>query len=69
MPKLQLPQKNFLLPWTRPYTNLFQHADFPYSDTFPECFSYEFEGSVYVSLPVAHAIGDYILAAYTPENK
>lgn len=51
------------------YTNLFQHADFPYSDTFPECFSYEFEGSVYVSLPVAHAIGDYILAAYTPENK
>lgn len=51
------------------YTDLFQHADFPYSGTFPECFSYEFEGSVYVSLPVAHAIGDYILAVYTPENK
>lgn len=51
------------------YLNLFQNADFPYSGNFPECFSYEFEGSVYFSLPVAHAIGDYILAVYTPENK
>lgn len=51
------------------YTGLFQNADFPYQGTFPECFSYEYEGSVYFSLPVPHALGDYILAAYTPENK
>lgn len=51
------------------YTGLFQNADFPYQETFPECFSYEYEGSVYFSLPVPHALGDYILAAYTPENK
>lgn len=62
--------KEFLASMDQAYcTDLFQHADFPYSGTFPECFSYEFEGSVYVSLPVAHAIGDYILAVYTPENK
>lgn len=51
------------------YTALFQNADFPYQETFPECFSYEYEGSIYFSLPVAHALGDYILAVYTPENK
>lgn len=51
------------------YTGLFQNADFPYQGTFPECFSYEYEGSVYFSLPVPHALGDYILVAYTPENK
>ena len=51
------------------YTSLFQNADFPYQGTFPECFSYEYEGSVYFSLPAPHALGDYILAAYTPENK
>ena len=51
------------------YTTLFQNADFPYQETFPECFSYEYEGSIYFSLPVAHALGDYILACYTPENK
>lgn len=51
------------------YTGLFQNADFPYQGTFPEFFSYEYEGSVYFSLPVPHALGDYILAAYTPENK
>ena len=51
------------------YTALFQNADFPFQETFPECFSYEYEGSIYFSLPVAHALGDYILAVYTPENK
>lgn len=51
------------------YTTLFQNADFPSQGTFPECFSYEYEGSIYFSLPVPHALGDYILAVYTPENK
>lgn len=51
------------------FMKLFQNADFPYKGNFPECFSYEYEGSIYVSLPVPHAIGDSILIAYTPENK
>lgn len=51
------------------FMKLFQNADFPYKENFPECFSYEYEGSIYVSLPVPHAIGDSILIAYTPENK
>lgn len=51
------------------YTTLFQNADFPYQGTYPECFSYEYEGSIYFSLPVPHALGDCILAVYTPENK
>lgn len=51
------------------YTSLFQKADFPYQENFPECFSYEYEGSIYFSIPTAHALGDYILAVYTPENK
>ena len=51
------------------YIALFQHADFPCQEYFPECFSYEYEGAVYFTLPVAHALGDSILAVYTPENK
>lgn len=51
------------------YTTLFQNADFSSCGTFPDCFSYEYEGSIYFSLPVPHALGDYILAVYTPENK
>ena len=51
------------------YTELFQNADFPFTGNFPESFSYEYEGDVYVSIPVPHAAGDYIIAIYTPENK
>lgn len=51
------------------YTSLFQNADFPFQATFPECFSYEYEGAIYFSLPVPHSLGDSILAVYTPENK
>lgn len=51
------------------YTALFQNADFSSKETFPVCFSYEYEGSIYFSIPVPHVLGDYILAVYTPENK
>ncbi len=62
--------KRFLKEENKDYfIKLFQNADFPYKENFPECFSYEYEGTIYISLPVPHAIGDSILVAYTPENK
>lgn len=51
------------------YTDLFSKADFPYDGSFPESFSYEYEGDIYVSIPVSHAAGDYVIAIFTPENK
>lgn len=51
------------------YTDLFSKADFSYDGSFPESFSYEYEGDIYVSIPVSHAAGDYVIAIFTPENK
>ena len=51
------------------YTDLFNHADFPVGDTFPESFSYEDGGTIFFSIPVPHALGDYAIVKYTPENK
>lgn len=62
------------------YTDMFNYADFPYkapkdSDeepnnaNFPQVFSFESQGTIYVSIPVSHALGDYALVAYTPESK
>lgn len=63
------------------YTEMFRHADFPYKAPkeaaaasseavkFPEVFSYEDQGTIYVSIPVPHALGDYALVEYTPDTK
>lgn len=64
------------------YTDLFQHADFPIKAEengagtslsqafgFPGSFSYEHEGTIFFSIPVSHALGDYAIVAYTPETK
>lgn len=58
------------------YTNMFQQADFPIqkkasdgTPVFPESFSYEDQGTIIVSVPVPHALGDYVLIKYTPETK
>lgn len=51
------------------YTTLFNQADFPYSGTFPESFSYENEGTIFFSIPVPHALGDYAIVMYTPDTK
>lgn len=64
------------------YTDLFQHADFPIKTGesgvgtslcgafgFPGSFSYEYEGTIFFSIPVSHALGDYAIVAYTPETK
>lgn len=51
------------------YTGLFKNADFPFDGYLPSCFSYEHEGDIYFSIPVAHALGDYAIIAYTPDTK
>lgn len=58
------------------YSNMFQQADFPMEETpsdltpaFPESFSYEYQGTIIVSIPVPHSLGDYALIKYTPETK
>ncbi len=57
------------------YTNIFKNADFSSnqpekgSAEFPESFSYEDQGVIIVSIPVAHAFGDFALIEYTPETK
>lgn len=58
------------------YTELFRQADFPLktpatdeSQLFPQSFSYEDQGTIIVSIPVPHALGDYALISYTPETK
>lgn len=51
------------------YTELFNQADFPYTGTFPESFSYEYEGTIFFSIPVPHALGDYAIVMYTPDTK
>ena len=37
--------------------------------TFPQAFSYEKDGDIYLIVPVSHAIGDYALVKYSPETK
>lgn len=51
------------------YTAMFNQADFPVRDTFPESFSYEHEGTIFFSIPVPHALGDYAIVKYTPDTK
>ncbi|MDO4329694.1 MAG: hypothetical protein Q4C66_10200 [Lachnospiraceae bacterium] len=53
------------------YTHMFQHADFPLDPdgTWPSSFSYEKQGEIYFSIPVSHALGDYVIVKFTPETK
>ena len=52
-------------------TAVFNSADFPLSSEtqWPESFSYEKQGPIYFSLPVPHALGDYVLVAFDPTTK
>ena len=52
-------------------TAVFNSADFPLSSEsqWPESFSYEKQGTIYFSLPVPHALGDYVLVAFDPATK
>lgn len=52
-------------------TEVFNGADFPLaSDTaWPEAFSYESHGTICFSVPVPHALGDYVIVAFNPSTK
>ena len=61
---------------TEYYYGLLQNADFSggYTEdsdsvSWPEIFSFEKGGVVYVSLPVSSEAGDYVLIHYSPDNK
>jgi len=58
------------------YAKMFQNADFPLeaassgnTPAFPESFSYEDSGTIIISIPVPHSLGDFALIKYTPETK
>ncbi len=50
---------------------LLAESDFSADDdsNFPESFSYENQGDIYVVIPVTHAAGDYVIAKFTPDTK
>ncbi len=52
-------------------SELLAKSDFSADDdsNFPESFSYENQGDIYVVIPVTHAAGDYVIAKFTPETK
>ena len=39
------------------------------SDAFPQAFSYESQGVIYIAVPVPHALGDYVIVEFHPETK
>ena len=39
------------------------------SNGFPEAFSYVNQGIIYISVPVPHALGDYVIVEFHPEGK
>ena len=52
-------------------TEILKACDFSSAgkDTFPEAFSYENQGIIYVSVPVSHALGDYAIVRFAPDTK
>ena len=52
-------------------TELFESADFPLNQEgeWPQSFSYEKQGAICFSLPVPHALGDYVIVSYDPVTK
>ena len=52
-------------------TAVFEGADFPLGEEglWPESFSYERQGTIYLSMPVPHALGDYVIVSFVPETK
>ena len=45
-------------------------CDFTDDNTgFPECYSYENQGKIYISVPVPHALGDYFIVEFNADSK
>jgi len=39
------------------------------TDEFPESYSYENQGKIYISIPVPHALGDYFIVEFNADSK
>lgn len=52
-------------------TEVFNGADFPLASetAWPESFSYESHGTICFSVPVPHALGDYVIVTFNPSTK
>ena len=52
-------------------TEIFVGADFPLNQAgeWPQPFSYEKQGMICFSMPVPHALGDYVIVSYDPVTK
>ena len=52
-------------------TEVFNGADFPLAseNAWPESFSYESHGTICFSVPVPHALGDYVIVTFNPSTK
>ena len=54
---------------------LLEDADFPLikkndvNEGFPKMVSYESGGDIFISLPISHELGDYVLIKYSPSTK
>ena len=53
---------------------LLENADFPVNtgsvnESFPQVFSYESGGDIFICIPVPHDLGDYVIAKYSPITK
>lgn len=75
-PKLNAQETSAVLEYrsTQPLealTAVFEKADFPVSKdkAWPESFSYEKQGRICFSLPVPHALGDYVIVEFDPATK
>ncbi|MDO4787743.1 MAG: hypothetical protein Q4A19_01120 [Johnsonella sp.] len=55
------------------YTKLLSNSDFPIKaengGSFPSSFSYIKNGDIYFSIPLDHALGDYVIIKYSPSSK
>ena len=51
------------------YYKKLAEADFSETGAFPEYYSFERQGTIFVSVPVSHELGDYALIKYVPDNK
>jgi len=50
---------------------ILRSCDFTSTETegFPQSFSYENQGSIYMAVPVTHALGDYVIIRFNPDTK
>ncbi|MEG0812742.1 MAG: hypothetical protein RR225_07620 [Clostridium sp.] len=51
------------------YYKKLETSDFSTSATWPEYFSYEKQGNIFIRIPLSAELGDYAIIKYSPDNK